>query len=133
VIVVDTNVIVHLLVEAEHTQRATQAFARDPEWTAPRLWRSEFRSVLSVFIRKGRLSLVDALKIAQKAELMMRGREYEPASVDVLGLAAKSGCSAYDCEFVAVARDLGLQLVTLDRAVLSAFPGTAVSLEEFTS
>lgn len=33
-------------------------------------------------------------------------------------------CSAYDCEFVWLARDLRLPLVTADRKVLDAFPDT---------
>jgi predicted nucleic acid-binding protein len=48
-----------------------------------------------------------------------------------LQLAAESGCSAYDCEFVALARDLEVPLVTADRQLLAAFPSTAVSPEAF--
>jgi predicted nucleic acid-binding protein len=61
----------------------------------------------------------------------MSGREY-PASTDrVLRLAAGSVCSSYDCEFVAVAQDLTVPLVTADRQILRAFPETAVSLDGF--
>jgi hypothetical protein len=42
-----------------------------------------------------------------------------------------SRCSAYDLEYVAVARGLGVKLVTNDQQILSDFPGTAVSLESF--
>jgi predicted nucleic acid-binding protein len=45
----------------------------------------------------------------------------------VLSLAAQSGCSAYDCEFVALAQDLRVPLVTTDRQILKAFPTVAVS------
>ena len=40
-------------------------------------------------------------------------------------LVSKSDCSAYDCEFVALARSMGLPLVTEDRSILRDFPGTA--------
>lgn len=39
-----------------------------------------------------------------------------------------SGCTAYDCEFVVLAKDLDVKLITLDRAVLKAFPDVARSL-----
>jgi predicted nucleic acid-binding protein len=40
-------------------------------------------------------------------------------------------CSAYDCEFVALAKYLGLPLVTVDKQILAQFTGTAISLEKF--
>ncbi len=52
-------------------------------------------------------------------------------TAEVLSLAAESGCSAYDCEFVALARNLGVSLVTSDREVLKAFPAIAVPLERY--
>jgi predicted nucleic acid-binding protein len=49
----------------------------------------------------------------------------------VLRLAMESRCSAYDCEFVALAQDLGIPLVTVDRRLLNAFPSIAVSIHNF--
>jgi predicted nucleic acid-binding protein len=46
----------------------------------------------------------------------------------VLELAHDTGCSAYDCEFAAVAIALGVKLVTMDAKILRAFPGSAVAL-----
>ena len=68
---------------------------------------------------------------ARAGETLMEGREYCVSSAHVLGLAARSGCSAYDCEFVALAQDLGLPLVTSDSRIPKAFPGVAVSLRSF--
>jgi predicted nucleic acid-binding protein len=50
----------------------------------------------------------------------------------VLELASRSGCSAYDCEFVALAQDLEVPLVTNDRQILKAFPTIAISPSAFT-
>jgi hypothetical protein len=50
-----------------------------------------------------------------------------------LNLVRKSPCSAYDCEFVALAEDLEIPLLTTDRKILSAFPSVAVSVGKFCS
>jgi predicted nucleic acid-binding protein len=52
-------------------------------------------------------------------------------SAHVLSLANRSGCSAYDCEFVALAEDLGTRLVSNDNAVLRAFPAVSTPLKGF--
>jgi predicted nucleic acid-binding protein len=49
-------------------------------------------------------------------------------SREVLQLARDSDCSAYDCEFVALAKQLDTQLLTMDKKVLKAFPQRAVAL-----
>ena len=132
-IVVDTNLIGYLLLASERSSQAEQAFRRDPEWSAPLLWRSELRNVLAVQMRLGRIDLEHAQEVMSQAEELMRGHEYAVTSLSVLRLAAESGCSAYDCEFVTLAQDLNIPLVTLDRQVLTAFPHTAVSLDAFSA
>ncbi len=130
-IVVDTNVVAYLLLESERTAQAERALALDPEWTAPLLWRSELRNVLATQVRGGLLAAGEARRLQAEAERLLAGGEYGVASADVLELAAASGCSAYDCEFVALARDLGVPLVTVDRDLLAAFPDRTVPLERF--
>ena len=49
----------------------------------------------------------------------------------VLNLVAKSTCSAYDCEFVALAQDLGIPLVTMDKQIIRQFSEIALSLETY--
>jgi len=66
-----------------------------------------------------------------EAERSVAGREYSVVSHEVLRLAARSGCSAYDCEYVAVAQDLGTRLVTADHQLLATFPSIAVAPEVF--
>ncbi len=60
-----------------------------------------------------------------------KGREFVVDGPAVLDLAAASRCKAYDCEFVLGAHAAGVPLVTADRKVLAAFPGIAVSIQEF--
>ena len=130
-IVVDTNVVAYLLLGGEKTAGARLAFRKDPAWTAPILWRSEFRNVLAAYLRRCTLRLSDALEVMRDAEALFRGAEYSVESRDVLRLVTESGCSAYDCEFVALAQQLGVPLLTSDAEILKEFAQTAISLETF--
>ena len=69
----------------------------------------------------------------EHAEQLMGGKDRDSASYRILRLAADSGCSAYDCEFVALAQDLGVPLVTADRALIEKFKPTVVSMKTFCS
>lgn len=128
-IVADTNLIACLALPTVWTESAERLFARDPEWVAPLLWRSEFRNVLAQHLRKGLLRYEQALALQEEMESLFRGREYEVTSLDVLTLVNESDCSAYDCEFVALARHLGVPLVTGDRRLVRCFPETVRHLE----
>ena len=121
-IVVDTNVIAYLWLPGPHTASAERLVRQDPDWNAPLLWRSEFRSVLAGQIRRRRMTFETALRIASDAESHLRGKEYAVASAEVLRRAAGSRCSTYDCEFVVLAEELGVPLVTSDEQMLRAFP-----------
>lgn len=126
-IVSDTNLIAYLLLGGAGTSAARAVFIRDPEWAAPLLWRSEFRSILGGYIRRGELRIGDAITVQRKAEELLAGREHLVRSEPVLRLVESSTCSAYDCEFVALAERLKVPFVTSDRRILRDFPIAAVN------
>jgi len=130
VIVADTNLIAYLLIPGNQTSRAEQVYALDPDWQLPQLWRSELRNVLMLYVRKQGMPLEKAKQIMALAEHRF-GAGSEILSETVLTMAAESGCSAYDCEFAALASRLQLRLVTSDKKLLAAFPEMAVSPERF--
>lgn len=127
-IVVDSNVLAYLYLPGEHTARAEALLERDPEWTAPVLWRSEFRNILAGYMRRRALSFDQARELQAEAESLLSGAEHDVVSQRVLELVRDSDCSAYDCEFVALAMQLRVKLVTMDAKLLRAFPGHAVAL-----
>lgn len=127
-IVVDTNVIAYLWIPGAQTANAEALLRRDPSWSAPLLWRSEFRNVLAGYLRRRRIDLDTSMQIAAAAEEHLRGREFSVGSAETLEAVARSRCSAYDCEFVALAEELGVPLVTTDRRILADFPRVARSL-----
>jgi len=130
-IVVDTNIISYFFINGEFTDLAEKAFKKNHYWVAPLLWRSEFRNVLALCLRKGILIFEDAMKIMAEAELLMKGNEYSVISSSIIRLVAQSDCSAYDCEFVALAQDLNIPMITMDKKVLKNFPETAIRLDQF--
>lgn len=132
-IVVDTNIIAYLLINGDKTASATDVARNDPEWAAPRLWRSEMRNVLALYVQRGVFSRRAAVLIMEEALAMMQDREFEVESGRVLELAESSGCTAYDCEFVSLAERLSVPLVTSDKKLLSAFPDLAISMDAFTA
>lgn len=127
-IVVDTNVIAYLYLPGEHTARAESLLERDPDWAAPVLWRSEFRSILAGYMRRRQLGFAQACELQAEAESLLAGAEHEVESRRVLELVRDSDCSAYDCEFAALAMQLRTALVTADVKLLMAFPKLAVPL-----
>ena len=127
-IVVDTNVVAYLYLPGEHTAAAEALLRKHQVWAAPVLWRSELRNILALYLRKQLLTLEVAYRIQREAEGLIGDAEHQVDSLDVLRLAASSGCTAYDCEFVALARHLDVRLVTADAKLRKAFPNDTQAL-----
>ncbi len=121
-IVADVNVLAYLLIPGKFTNAAEQLLAEDPVWVVPRLWRSELRNVLANYLRAEQMDLADAAVIFQRAEELVGAEEYEVDTADVLRLCKESKCSAYDCEYIALAEFLDVKLVTKDGKLAKAFP-----------
>jgi predicted nucleic acid-binding protein len=130
-IVVDTNIIGYLYLTSEHSSLAEQVLLKDPHWIAPLLWRSELRNVLALYIRKKILSLPEVHQVMEEALHLMQDQEFEVTSHQILDLVAVSTCSAYDCEFIALAKDFDILLITSDRQIINQFPDIAISPQAF--
>ena len=130
-IVVDTNLLAYAVLPGERTEAALAVAERDAEWVAPALWRWELRNVLAMAMRVRRMRLASALAAFRLAEQLVSDAEPEASTEACLRLSARGYVSAYDAEFVFVAEELDLSLVTADRRLVRAFPGRAVSPEEF--
>ena len=127
-IVVDANVIAYLLIPGQYTAASEKLLLQDQDWAAPRLWRSEVRNVLANYVRAGQMEWNDAALLFDRASLILGGNEFEVETSDVLRLSKASGCSAYDCEYVALAEFLDLPFVTADAKLRRAFPKRAEAL-----
>jgi predicted nucleic acid-binding protein len=127
-IVVDTNILAYLYLPGDRTAQAEALLEQDAEWAAPVLWRSEFRNILAGYIRRKAITFDQACNLQGEAESLLAGAEFELDSSAVLELVRDSNCSAYDCEFIALAIKLNTKLVTADKKLLQGFPTRAVAL-----
>ena len=127
-IVVDSNIVAYLYLPGDRTAAAEALLEQDPEWAAPVLWRSEFRNILAGYMGRKTITFDQACSLQSEAESLLAGAEFEVDSSSVLELVRDSDCSAYDCEFIALAIRLNTKLVTVDKKLLREFPTRAVVL-----
>jgi predicted nucleic acid-binding protein len=130
-IVADTNLIASLFLSTPATPAAEAAMVHDPDWTAPALWRYEFKNVLATQVRQMGLPLDQAVALFEEAAELMLEPEIEVEPGAILRLAHDKNLSAYDAEFLGLARALDLRIVTLDGGILKAAPGIAISPDAF--
>ena len=131
-IVVDTSIIAHLWIPSQYSDLTKQLLTIDRDWISPYLWRSEFRNVVFKYLCKDIIERDKAIEIISFAEEFMLHREYEVPSKEIVSLGMKSKLSAYDCEFVCLAKLKDVDLVTLDRDIAKEFPKFAHYLPDFT-
>lgn len=130
-IVADANLIAHLTIRSEFSPLTEAVYAADADWAAPLVWLSEYRNTLAKYLQQQTMSVESALLSLRSAEEVIGGRTYNVSSEQILSLVKSSGCTAYSCEYVALALDMEVPLVTTDKQILKAFPKAAVSLEKF--
>jgi predicted nucleic acid-binding protein len=127
-IVVDTNVMVDRLVGGKNGADAALLFESDPEWAAPTLLVSELRNVLLGYVRRGDLRADQAKAMYEDAAEILGGRITRVGGSQVIDIALECDLTAYDAEFVALARELGVALATSDKAILKGATDVAVSV-----
>lgn len=130
-IVVDANILAYYHLDSEFSEMAVKAFRRDPHWIVPTLWRSEFQNILAGYLRHKLIQLPKANILVDEAIRMMEESEFPVPAHKVLELVVNSTCSSYDCEYIALAKQFEIPLLTKDKRILGQFPETAVRLEDF--
>ncbi len=126
-IVVDSNIIAYLMIPSDRTKEIEKLLLKDSEWIAPLLWRSEFRNILTLYMKQSQMSLILAEQTIARAENLLSEREYGVLSSDVLVLTYEKSLSAYDAEYVVLAINFGVPLITVDKKLLKEASEYAVS------
>ena len=84
-IVADASLLAHLLIPSPESALAEDVYRKDPEWSAPVLWRSELRSVLLKHMRHSGMNIELATAVVEKALLVIRDRETLPPNAGRVG------------------------------------------------
>jgi len=131
VIVVDVNVVAYFLIEGDKTASARELLHRDPDWRLPVLWRHEYLNVLATFAREGGATVAEARTIWRRGVELFGPREQNMDMESALVLATENRVSAYDAQYIALARQLRTVCVTEDRRLLRMFPALTRTMQTF--
>jgi predicted nucleic acid-binding protein len=128
-IVVDNSIICGLVISSDAYHAAAVACrGRDPEWHAPFLSRTEFRSVAAGYLRKGE-PLATVMEAGALATLSVQSHHLTDA--EVFSVLAASSLLVFDAEYVALAQRLNCRLVTTDKEVLKCYSNLAIRLTDY--
>lgn len=130
-IIVDANVVIYLVCQTPWTDLARQVYSTDGDWIVPDLWEPEVLNGLMVMKRGGLLGLEDAIRAWSNAADLLAGRVRKCDPPSVLRTADRDGLSAYDAQYVTLARSLGVKVVTEDRLIKENCKDVARSLRAF--
>ena len=132
-IVVDANIMAYRLIEGDKTALAREAQRRDAHWVVPTLCRHELLNVLASATRQGILAARNSAEIWAGMEPLLTTIEQPVDMAAALALSIRDGISAYDAQYIALARALKVSLLTEDKRLLRAYPALACSLKDFCS
>lgn len=119
-IVVDAGVVVACVCDHPLHARAQGLFAEDPDWLAPQLWQAEVRNVIGQKLcRLAKLiTEEEAIEAYQDALTLLQTGTRTVDPLACLKISLRYGLSGYDAEYVALAKQEGLTLVTTDKAMV---------------
>ncbi|MEK7765211.1 MAG: type II toxin-antitoxin system VapC family toxin [bacterium] len=129
-IVVDANVVAYTFIEGEKTELTRALREHDPDWRVPRIWREEFANVLALHVRIGRLKKEQARDMFRDALGVVLPAESETDPAAALELAIDLHLSGYDAQYLALARQLGVTLITEDTRLRKAAPEQTMSMAQ---
>lgn len=129
-IVADANIVAALYFDGADTDSARLLLDRDGDWVVPGLWRHEMLNIAAnyaKFTQSGTARIVAAWENAD-AQFADRIRPVDLGSA--LSMSIKHGISADDAQYVALAQELNVWLVTQDKKLRAAMPARTLSLRD---
>ena len=130
-IVADTNLVVHFLIETKETAAAQKCSERDPVWIASPVWRNEFVNALAQHVRLRGLAPQIAMEALQTADELVETKVLRGQDEAVIAWAVRHGCATYDAEFAILAESANVRVVTADKPFLLRLGDRGISIEDF--
>lgn len=129
-IVADASLIVAFLLPGPDNALAEQVREKDGFWIAPPRWQVEFVSAIWKKLKVGQIDLRTAGELfGHLEEVVAQSLWVDPR--EVLETAIAVNHSPYDCEYVVLARTVGIRLVTFDQPLRERFPDVAFAPGRF--
>lgn len=130
-IVIDANILIYALIECDNSRLIPQLREKDADWRTTELCRHEILNVLTTYQRRGVLSLAQCRELLSYANQFLAQAQCEVNFAASLDTAAKHGISGYDAQYVALATNLSIPLISEDRKVRQAVPEIVMSMQQF--
>jgi predicted nucleic acid-binding protein len=130
-IVADTNILAYLYFPSDLSSEVQKLENKNEEWIVPSSWRSEFINVATAYYRKGIITIEQATESVKEAVRSFEDYELDADIETIMLFVKKSQCSSYDCQFVALAHQLNIRLLTYDRQILIEFPDIAIKPSDY--
>lgn len=130
-IVADANIIAYLLIEGDYSSNARALFALDDEWIVPQIWPHEFTNILATYAKTGGLLQSECLATWHDAFRLMDGRIVATNFLEAMDLAVRLKMSLYDAEYVHLAIERAIPLITEDKKLRDAIPQQAFSMKNY--
>ena len=124
-IVADCTLIARLIIGVDDPAPARALWLRDSDWAAPTFWEPEFASVLLKYERARLMSPAAGAERARHALEIFEHTTHQLLMDRALQTARRTGCSAYDSYYIALAEELGVKLYTYNREILRRCRGLA--------
>src|SRR5436853_4086951 len=103
-IAVDNNILIYYLTEGAFTEIAQRCFDKDAYWIAPGIILYELHNTLLGYFRRGQLTISEAQERYDEALEILVEYDFTPEAKELFHLAIDSGCTSYDCSYIALAK-----------------------------
>ena len=121
-IVVDASVVAYLLIEGELTDVARELYRVDSDWVTPPILNHEILSILAA-VGTEEQSSQSVEVIWRDVRALLGTRQQVPDPVNSLRLAVEFGISGFDAQYLSLAQQLNLPLITGDARLIEATRG----------
>jgi predicted nucleic acid-binding protein len=121
-IVVDASVVAYLFIEGELTDVVRELYRVDAEWVTPPILNHEILSILAA-VGTEEQSSHSVEVIWRDVRALLAARQHVPDPVNSLRLAVEFGISGFDAQYLSLAQQLNLPLITGDARLIEAMRG----------